>query len=87
MNRRSVRKRRVRVGPRGEVCTDFKGASVRVAWGRSGLGVRPVARTPRGRVPARGAALRRAGALATSRPACFRSDWPCLTYRDSNFCN
>jgi hypothetical protein len=71
MDHRSVREQLVRVGPRGEVCTDFKGASVRVAWGRSGLGVQPVARTPRGRAPVRWSA-------GTLRPAYFRSDWPCL---------
>jgi hypothetical protein len=78
MDRRSVRERRVRVGPRGEVCTDFKGASVRVAWGRSGLGVRPVARTPMGRAPARGSAGRARWSAGASRSACFRSDWLCL---------
>jgi hypothetical protein len=32
-------------------------------------------------------ALWRAGARATSRPACFFSDWHCLRDKNSKFCN
>jgi hypothetical protein len=54
------------------------GLGRRVSWGRGGLETRPVARTARGA----GAGARRgtpaSWSAATSRPACVRSDWPCL---------
>jgi hypothetical protein len=52
------RARFVRGGPGG--CADFKGASVRVAWGRSGLRVRLVGSNAKGWATARSGAGRRA---------------------------
>jgi anaerobic selenocysteine-containing dehydrogenase len=56
-------------------CGDFEGASVRVAWGKSGLGMRPVGSN------AEGAALARAHARERGRCRVnfLVSDWQRLT--------